>query len=111
MTDIIGIPPCICSHTIQLMPDHKPSIEHHRRLYPPIQEGVKKEIIKWLDAGVIYQISDSTWVCPVQCVPMKGGMTTVPSEKKEHVPMRPVTWWRVYMDYLKFCSINLSALF
>ncbi|KAK4729438.1 hypothetical protein R3W88_022426 [Solanum pinnatisectum] len=28
IADIIGIPPGICSHKIQLMPDHKPSIEH-----------------------------------------------------------------------------------
>ena len=27
IADIIGIPPGICSHKIQLMPDHKPSIE------------------------------------------------------------------------------------
>ena len=63
--DIIGIPPGICLHKIQLMPDHKPSIEHQRRLSPPMQEVVKKEIIKWLDAGVMYPIADSSWVCPV----------------------------------------------
>ena len=28
IADIIGIPPGICSHKIQLMPDHKPCIEH-----------------------------------------------------------------------------------
>ena len=28
IADIMGIPPGICSHKIQLMPDHKPSIEH-----------------------------------------------------------------------------------
>ena len=55
IADIIGIPPSICSHKIQLMPDHKPSIEHQRRLNPPMQEVVKKEIIMWLNAGVIYQ--------------------------------------------------------
>ena len=46
IADIIGIPPGICSHKIQLMPDHKPSIEHQRRLNPPMQEVVKKDIIK-----------------------------------------------------------------
>ena len=101
IADIIGIPPGICSHKIQLMPDHKPSVEHQRRLNPPMQEVVKKEIIKWLDAGVIYPISDSNWVCPVQCVPKKGGMTVVPNERNELVPMRPVTGWRVCMDYRK----------
>ena len=83
------------------MPDHKPSIKHQRRLNPPMQEVVKKEIFKWLDAGVIYPITDSSWVCPVQCVPKKGGMTVVPNEKNELVPMRPVTGWRVCMDYRK----------
>ena len=81
IADIIGIPPGIFSHKIQLIPDHKPSIEHQRRLNPPMQEVVKKEIIKWLDAGVIYPIADSSWVCPVQCVPKKGGMNVVPNEK------------------------------
>ena len=39
---------------------------------PIMKEVVKKEIIKWLDAGIIYPISDSSWVSPVQCVPKKG---------------------------------------
>ena len=73
------------------MPNHKPSIENKRHLNPPLQEVLKKEIIKWLDAGVIYPIADSSWVCLVQCVPKKGGMTVVPNEKNELVPMRPVT--------------------
>ena len=58
--DIIRIPPGICSHKIQLMPDHKPSIDHQRRLNPYMQEVVKKEIINWLDDGVIYLIADSS---------------------------------------------------
>ena len=49
IANTIGIPPVICSHNIQLMPDHKLSIEHQRRLNPSMQEVVKKEIIKWLD--------------------------------------------------------------
>ena len=71
---------------------------------PLMQEVVKKEIIKWLDAGVIYPIADISWVCPVQCVPKKGGMTVVPNKKNELVPMRPVTGWRVCMDYHKLNS-------
>ena len=69
--DVIGIPPRICSHKIQLMHDHNPNIEHQRRLNPPMQEVVKKEIIKWLDARAIYPIADSSWVCLVQCVPKR----------------------------------------
>ena len=50
IADVIVIPPLIFSHKIQLMPDHKLSIEHQRCLNPPMQEVMKKEIIKWLDA-------------------------------------------------------------
>ncbi|XP_015073227.1 uncharacterized protein LOC107017570 [Solanum pennellii] len=66
-----------------------------------MQEVVKKEIIKWLDDRVIYPIADSMWVCPVQCVPKKWGMTMVPNEKNELVPIRAVTGWRVCIDYQK----------
>ena len=90
IANIIGIPPGICSHKIQLLPDHKPSIEHQRCLNPPTQAVVKKEIIKWLDVGVIYPITDSIWVCPFKCVPKRGGMTMVPNEKNDLIPMRTV---------------------
>ena len=71
------------------MLDHKPSIEHQRLLNPPMQEVVKKEIIKWLYAGVIYPIADSS--CPVQRVPKRKGMTVVPNEKNDLVSMSSVT--------------------
>jgi len=74
ISSIIGIPPDICSHKIQLMPNHKPSIEHQRRLNPPMKEVVKKEIIKWLDTRVIYPITNSSWVFPVQCVSIMDQM-------------------------------------
>ena len=34
-------------------------------------------------------------------VPKKGGMTVVPNEKNELIPMRTVTGWRVCIDYRK----------
>ncbi|KAA3477418.1 UPF0746 protein [Gossypium australe] len=46
-----------------------------RRLNLITKEVVKKEIIKWLDVGIIYLISDSSWVSPVQCVPKNRGVT------------------------------------
>ena len=55
-----------------------------------MQKIGKKKIIKWLYAGVIYTIADSSWVCLVQCVPKKGGTVVVPNEKNELVPMRLV---------------------
>ncbi|XP_060190996.1 uncharacterized protein LOC132620349 [Lycium barbarum] len=101
IADIQGIPPGICTHKIQLDEDCEPSVEHQRRLNPPMQEVVKVEIIKWLDAVVVYPISDSSWVSPVQCVPKKGGITVVANDKNELIPTRKVTGWRVCMDYRK----------
>ncbi|GKC21066.1 reverse transcriptase domain-containing protein, partial [Tanacetum coccineum] len=60
-----------------------------------------KEVIKILDAGLIYHISDSPWVSPVHYVPKKGGMTVVENEDNELIPMRLVTGWRVCIDYRK----------
>ncbi|GJS78214.1 reverse transcriptase domain-containing protein [Tanacetum coccineum] len=68
---------------------------------PKIHEVIKKEVIKLLDAGLIYPISDSPWVSPVHCVPKKGGMTVVENEDNELIPTRLVTGWRVCIDYRK----------
>lgn len=55
-----------------------------------MKEVVKKEIIKWLDVVIIYPISNSVWVSPIQCVPKKGGMTVVSNERDELIPTRTV---------------------
>ncbi|KAK8680906.1 hypothetical protein V6N13_109844 [Hibiscus sabdariffa] len=60
-----------------------------------MKDVVRKEILKWLDAGIIYPISDSEWVSPVQCVPKKGGMTVITNENNELIPIRTVTGWRM----------------
>ena len=62
---------------------------------------LKKEIIKWLDNGIIYPISDSKWISPVHCVPKRGGMTVVANEANELIPTRTVTGWRICIDYRK----------
>ncbi|KAK8708359.1 hypothetical protein V6N13_059401 [Hibiscus sabdariffa] len=66
-----------------------------------MKDVVRKEILKWLDAVIIYPISDSEWVSPVQCVPKKGGITVIKNENNELIPTRTVTGWRVCMDYQK----------
>ncbi|XP_070049578.1 uncharacterized protein [Nicotiana tomentosiformis] len=66
MADINGINPAFCMHKILLEEGHKTSREHQRRLNPNMKEVVKKEVIKWLDAGIIFPIYDSNWVSPVQ---------------------------------------------
>ncbi|GJR05211.1 reverse transcriptase domain-containing protein [Tanacetum coccineum] len=81
--------------------DSKPAIQHQRRVNPKIHEVIKKEVIKLLDAGLIYPISDSPWVSPVHCVPKKGGMTVIKNKDNELIPTRLVTGWRVCIDYRK----------
>ena len=70
-------------------------------LNQPMQQVVKKKIIKWLYGKVIYYIADNRWVCHVQCVYKNGRMTVVPNVRNYHFPMRPVTSSRVYIDYRK----------
>ncbi|CAN6573190.1 unnamed protein product [Malus baccata var. baccata] len=101
LADIRGISPTICMHRILLEEGTKPSREAQRRLNPPMMEVVKKEIIKLLDCGVIYPISDSHWVSPVQVVPNKSGVTVVKNDENELVPTRIQTGWRVCIDYRK----------
>ena len=99
--DLKGISPDFCMHRINLDEDHKPCIQGQRRLNPNMQEVVKKEVIKLLDAGIIYPISDSKWVSPVQVVPKKGGTTVVKNDKDELIPTRVVTDWRMCIDFLR----------
>ncbi|GKE26324.1 reverse transcriptase domain-containing protein [Tanacetum coccineum] len=74
--------------------DSKPAIQHQRRVNPKIHEVIKKEVIKLLDAGLIYPISDSPWVSPVHCVPKKGGMTVIANDDNELISTQLVTGWR-----------------
>ncbi|XP_028791318.1 uncharacterized protein LOC114747196 [Neltuma alba] len=101
IANIKGINPSLCMHKILLEDGHKPSIEHQRRLNPVMKEVVKKEILKWLFAGIVYPISDGSWVSLVQCVPKKGSITVVANTRNELVPTHTVTGWRICIDYRK----------
>ena len=59
LADLKGIRPSMCMHQILLEDGHRPSVEAQRRLNPTMKEVVRKEVLKWLDAKVIYPISDS----------------------------------------------------
>ncbi|GJZ02752.1 reverse transcriptase domain-containing protein [Tanacetum coccineum] len=72
ITDIKGIDPRFCTHKILMEDDYKPTVQSQRRVNPKIHEVIKKEVLKLLDAGMIYPISDSPWISPVHCVPKKG---------------------------------------
>nr|GEU78250.1 reverse transcriptase domain-containing protein [Tanacetum cinerariifolium] len=101
ISDIKGIDPRFCTHKILMEEDYKPAVQSQRRVNLKFHDVIKKEVIKLLDAGMIYPISDSQWVSPIHCVPKKGGMTVVANENNELIPTRLVTGWRVCTDYKK----------
>ena len=77
--------PIIVQYRIHLNEDATPKKDPQRRLNPIMQEAVHAEIMKLLDNGIIYPISDSQWVSPVHAVPKKFGFTVVENENKELV--------------------------
>jgi len=101
LADIPGISPTVCTHRILLEEDAKPKRQPQRRLNPLILDVVKKEVTKLLSAGIIYPISDSEWVSPVQVVPKKSGITVIKNDKDELIPTRVQNSWRVCIDYRK----------
>jgi len=66
-----------------------------------MQEGVKKEIAKLLDAEIIYLISYSDWISPLQVAPKKGGMVVVKNEWDEVISITMVTGGCMCVDYIK----------
>ena len=78
--DLKGISPSICMHKILLYDNAKTSIEHQRRPNPVMKDVVRKEVLKWLNAGFIYAISESPWVSPVHVVRKKGGFNVIINE-------------------------------
>nr|GEU66418.1 reverse transcriptase domain-containing protein [Tanacetum cinerariifolium] len=99
LSDIKGIDPEFCTHKILMEEDFEPAMQHQRRVNPKIYDVIKQEVLKLLDAGLIYPISDSPWVSPVHCVPKKGGFIVVENEDNELIPTRQVMGWRVCIDY------------
>ena len=76
-----------------------------------MQEVVKKQIMKWIDVGVVYPISNRHWISLVQCVTKKRDMTMVANAKNELVPYQLVTRCQVCMDYWKLNKWTLRDHF
>ncbi|RVW71891.1 Retrovirus-related Pol polyprotein from transposon 297 [Vitis vinifera] len=102
----VGISPLICTHHIYMEEGAKPTRQPQRRLNPHMQEVVRAEVLKLLQAGIIYPISDSTWVSPTQVVPKKSGITVVKGENGDEVSTRLTTGWRVCIDYRKLNTVT-----
>nr|GEW81374.1 reverse transcriptase domain-containing protein [Tanacetum cinerariifolium] len=101
LSDIKGIDPEFCTHKILMEEDFEPAVQHQRKVIPKIHDVIKQEVLKLLDAGLIYPIFDSLWVSPVHCVPKKGGFTVVENEDNELISTRLVTGWRICINYRK----------
>ncbi|GJZ51054.1 reverse transcriptase domain-containing protein [Tanacetum coccineum] len=86
ISDIRGINPNFCTHKILMEEDFKPAVQQQRRVNPKIHEVIKAGVIKLLDAGLIYLISDSPWVSRIHVIPKKGGMMVVTNENNKLIP-------------------------
>nr|GEU31300.1 reverse transcriptase domain-containing protein [Tanacetum cinerariifolium] len=60
--DIKGIDPEFYTHKILMEEEFEPAVQHQRRVNPKIYDVIKQEVLKLLDAGLIYPISDSPWI-------------------------------------------------
>ncbi|XP_020238733.1 uncharacterized protein LOC109817803 [Cajanus cajan] len=83
ISDLKGINPAYCMHKVNMESDYKLVAQPQRRLNPVMKEKVRKEVLKHLEAGMIYPISDNEWVIPVQVMPKKGGTIVITNEKNE----------------------------
>ena len=101
LSDLKGIDPSLCTHRIFLEEDSRPSTEAQRRLNPKVWDVVKDEILKWLNACIIYPLSDSPWVSTVHVVPKKAGIIVTTNDKGEEIQTRLSTKWRVCIGYRK----------
>ena len=65
--DLKGISRAVCTHHIYLEEKAKSIRLSQRRLNPHMQEVVRTEVLKFLQAGIIFPIFDSTWVSNPGC--------------------------------------------
>ena len=101
LTDLKGLDPSLCTHRIFLQDESRLVREAQRQLIPKVWEAVKEKILKWLNAEIIYPISDSQWVSPMHVVSKKAGVTVTMNEKGEEIQTRLPMKWRVCIDYRK----------
>nr|GFA10036.1 hypothetical protein [Tanacetum cinerariifolium] len=69
LSDIKGINPEFCTHKILIEDDFKPTVRHQRRVNLKIHEVIRKEVLKLLDAELIYLISDIPWTPKIKKIP------------------------------------------
>jgi hypothetical protein len=88
-------------HKINLAEDAKPVVDHQCRLNPKMKEVIRKEVIKFIEADIMYPITYSKWVSHVHRLPKKGGMIVVANAENELIPQRTITAYTMCIDYRK----------
>ncbi|GKB25540.1 reverse transcriptase domain-containing protein [Tanacetum coccineum] len=73
-----SIPPVFAPIDFAMRKMPNPVVQHQRRVNPKIHEVIKQEVIKLLDAGLIYPISDSPWECIEAFETLKMKLTQAP---------------------------------
>ncbi|RDX94725.1 hypothetical protein CR513_22861, partial [Mucuna pruriens] len=86
LANLPRINPSICMHRILLEEEARLVRQPQRQLNPTILDVAKEEVMKLLVVGIIYPISYSQWVSPMQVVPKKFRITVVKNQNDELVP-------------------------
>ena len=90
------------------MEDVEPIVHTQKRVHPHMKDVVRKEVIRLLEGGIIYPISDSKWVNPVHSIPKHGGITIIQNDKYEVLPSRTITEHKMYVDFRKLNKITIK---
>ena len=101
LSNLKGIDPSLCPHQIFLEEDSHPSRKAQMRLNPKVWDVEKDEILKWLNASIIYPISNSPWVSLVHVVPKKARITVTTNDMGEELQKHLLKKWQVCIDYRK----------
>ena len=96
----------IFTHHIYLEDNEKPVRQPQRKLNPLMQDVVRNKVLKLLDAGIIFPISNSSLVSPTQVVPKKGGITMVKNDEGELIPTRLTIGWRICIHFRKLNAVT-----
>ncbi|GJS48713.1 hypothetical protein Tco_0598834 [Tanacetum coccineum] len=108
MSDIKGISPSYCTHNILMENDYKLVIQPQRRLNPKVQDVVKNEIMKLLDSGLIYLISDSYWMEGVHRLPILPNTNRSRGSRKDYLHL---SLWDFRLQNMPFRLCNAPATF
>lgn len=65
VSDTHGIDPALCMHKSTWRKGIRKIAQYQWRLNPVMKDVVRNEVIKWVDAGIVYSISYSKWVSPI----------------------------------------------